>query len=909
MIAPHLVECLGWTLLHSLWQLTLLAALCGGVLALLRDRSPQARYVAAGVGLLAMLAAPLATLAWLNSQTPPRHAARAGDLSLTVLDAPSSLDGSSSSPFADIGSDAPEPNHSRISEPAFYPAFSVPGVAASDDFDRVVGSDEFWMLSLRTTIESLLPALVAIWLAGVCLGSCRSLGGWWLVERLRRRGVLPVGPPLSARLSELSGRLGLHRAVALLETSRISVPGVVGWLRPAILLPLGLASRIPPDQLEAILLHELAHIRRRDYLANGLQIVAETLLFHHPAVWWISRRIRLERECCADALAASACGNRIVYARALAALEEQRSGSPGWVVAASGSDLRQRIERLLGVRSRPAGYPGHWLIGLLASLLLVAAATWDPVRANDESPTLVDGPQTTQVSTNDEAPVPAAADLQNEPEPQETPLDNLWYAFQELLEYALAPPLPVMHEYVFQVQTADGRPIAGATATVTSLGIPGGASMGIPPEFAPPTVQSDAEGLVRVDLSAFYESPLVPALGGHLRRGVESLHLQVDHPDHPPLSTILWVADAPLPGARKIVLAPASTVEIRARSEGESALVQGLYPLLRGAGERWSETDGVLTIRRLDLTSTNAARWMRVVHVPPQGPAWFGDLIDLKQRVGDPVVIETTLKPGVRVAGRISDEVPRPIQNGRVVAAVYSGPDSHETVFWGTVAEIAPDGTFVLESLPAGDDAQLVAFCDGWVSQSPTLAELDAYVAAHEFPLDPRYRRADAQQFGMLHPQLHRLSAPVTEAVIPMERTASCRVTVVDQEGAPVANAQVAINPAPMQSFFRSNGSFPLGTGWDMPAAVRTRIATGAMPPAGVFTSRPSFEVTTDDDGVATISHLAGGISSFVDGWWFPLSVLHPDYHWANGYTTARGPAVTLKSGKSGELLVRLRRR
>ena len=115
--------------------------------------------------------------------------------------------------------------------------------------------------------------------------------------------------------------MGVRRAVALLESARVEVPMVVGWLRPAILVPVAALSGLTALELEAILAHELAHIRRHDYLVNLLQCVVEALMFYHPATWWISRVIRREREHCCDDMAVAACRDRLVYARALAAME------------------------------------------------------------------------------------------------------------------------------------------------------------------------------------------------------------------------------------------------------------------------------------------------------------------------------------------------------------------------------------------------------------------------------------------------------------------------------------------------------------------------------------------------------------------------------------------------------------
>lgn len=391
-----------------------------------------------------------------------------------------------------------------------------------------------------------------------------------------------------------------------------------------------------------------------------------------------------------------------------------------------------------------------------------------------------------------------------------------------------------------------------------------------------------------------------------MRRGIQTIHLRVEHTDHPPLTTDVWVADAPAPGVRKVVLAESQSIEVRARRERDETLLRGLYPRLRGADGNWSETNGVLTISRLDLTSEKASRWLRVVHVPDQGPVLFSDVIDLKQYSGDPISVEAVLRPGVQVRGRLSDEIPRPIRDGRVIAAVYSGPDSSDTVFWGDVAEIAPDGTFVVGPLPADEDAQLIAFCDGWVSQSPTVAEVNAYVETHGFKLRSPY--GPDQHFGMLYPRLHRLSEPASPAVIPMERTSGCEVTVVDEDGKPIPEATVAFSQN--QAFFRS-GTFELGAGWDSLAIARTHLATGDVPQDLAGITKRSFTATTNELGVAVVAHLSGGWTRMDEGRSIPISVWHPGYRERSGLLPFPydGISVTLKPGEAGRVTMQLLRR
>ncbi len=151
----------------------------------------------------------------------------------------------------------------------------------------------------------------------------------------------------------------------------MDVPTVIGWLKPTVLLPMSALAGLSPLQVEAILAHELAHVRRHDYFVNLLQTLLETLLFYHPAVWWVSGQVRVERENCCDDLAVSLCGDPVVYASALADLEELRGPASRLVMAASGGVLLNRVRRLLTGPAQHAGRGPAWLAGTSAALLVL----------------------------------------------------------------------------------------------------------------------------------------------------------------------------------------------------------------------------------------------------------------------------------------------------------------------------------------------------------------------------------------------------------------------------------------------------------------------------------------------------------------------------------------------------------
>lgn len=327
------IELLGLSLLHFLWQGALVALVWWLARAALARAGAASQAACGQIAMLAFAAAPLLTLWWLARSPEPA----AGALGALVADTLQS------------GTD-----------------WAQEGAAGA----------------------SLLHVVVALWLAGVCLLALRTALDW---RRTRRISALaqPAGSAWRRRMNDLARRLGLRRVPELRELGGLVSPYLFGWLRPVVVMPLGLMARLPQDQVEALLLHELAHARRLDYLANLLQVAVEILLFHHPLVHLVSRQLRADRERACDDLVIAAGASRLAYARALAALEVARhageagagfvSAQPGLAPAASGGLLLNRIERIAGVeesRSRrgpPALSP---LLGAaLAAVILLLSLT------------------------------------------------------------------------------------------------------------------------------------------------------------------------------------------------------------------------------------------------------------------------------------------------------------------------------------------------------------------------------------------------------------------------------------------------------------------------------------------------------------------------------------------------------
>jgi len=316
MSAPALVAAIGWTLVHFVWQGALLGCVVAVLLTLLRNARPETRYAIACLGLLLCLAWPAVDLALLLTEG---SAAGGGKVS------------SGSAVFAAAGPDAG---------------------------------------GLLPWLGQNLGWIVALWASCAgALGLRMAVGLLWIGRAARLESRDPVWQD---RLSRLAERCGLGREVRLRVVEDLTSPITAGWWRPVVLVPASLVAGMPPQLLEALLAHELGHVRRHDYLVNLLQNVIETLLFYHPAVWWLSRRIRAEREQIADDFAARHLGDPRRLALALSELEKLQFSRHHLAQAANGGDLMARIRRLL----RPDVQALNWKAAIpVLGLAVVCAAS------------------------------------------------------------------------------------------------------------------------------------------------------------------------------------------------------------------------------------------------------------------------------------------------------------------------------------------------------------------------------------------------------------------------------------------------------------------------------------------------------------------------------------------------------
>jgi hypothetical protein len=455
------------------------------------------------------------------------------------------------------------------------------------------------------------------------------------------------------------------------------------------------------------------------------------------------------------------------------------------------------------------------------------------------------------------------------------------------------------YELTFHVVSTDQKPVAGARIVPWAVGA-GPGSFGFRENLFAPIV-TDAEGTARVIFPTDRKDPQVERLLRAVKGGLRSIALRVDHPEHP-----MWSAYLNIGGDHRVTLSEAATVEIRAHRRNESGMLQRLVPVVSQSfysGSDWSEKDGVLTIRRVEMNSAKATRWLRVVHVPEKGPVWFSNLLDLRFKVKQ-VRLNLAMQPSVRLEGSLDPHVPRPVKGGRVVAQVIHGSDVWTNWTWGATAEIAPDGTFVLESLPPDEDLQLIALCDGWVSNSPTTDEVQAYAAKHG--LSQLQYTGPVSHF--VYPNLYRLEGSILRPIVSMNPTADCEVTVIDDAGRPLPDATVSFWPN--QIFFMS-GSNIVGTGFDAMKMLRSQIG-GRKDKPDVDWRRFSkdYAAKTNERGIALIHNLpvpgAGGRERATEAM---FSASHETYASTASLFPAPHANVSLVSGKTGHVTVRLHRK
>lgn len=318
------IENLGWTLLHSLWQISLISVVLWTVLRILRNSAAHFRYSILVLGLIFSFVLPILTFVYLSIEIKPT-----------------------------IKHESQITKNIQTEKP--FQATEIGLLENKQGEETSVIAPN--ITSSPSQKYNFLPILVSVWILGVILLSIRFVGGMWKVYQYKNKNVSPVSTDWQEKFDELSKFLQIKKTVRFLQSQTVEMPVVIGWLKPVVLFPTSVFLQISPKELETILIHELAHIKRNDYLVNIIQTLAEITLFYHPCIWWVSAKIRTEREFSVDEFVVEIFQReKLIYAKALANLEELRlssAQSTSFALAANGGNLMNRISKILQNHHKP----------------------------------------------------------------------------------------------------------------------------------------------------------------------------------------------------------------------------------------------------------------------------------------------------------------------------------------------------------------------------------------------------------------------------------------------------------------------------------------------------------------------------------------------------------------------------
>lgn len=675
------VERTGWILIHSLWQFLLVAALAALITCLMERRSARSRHGILVLAMASCVAAPLVT--WLTLSAD-------GLESRTVDDRLQDRQSSGILP-----SNSAHQTSGTTDRLSGHPAVVVRGENATENrsgasaSSRADSSHPFmqWTHSLESLVRPWLTWVVTTWFAGVTFCSLRPVAGWHMLKRLRHVGVSPVSDDVQTAVARVSLKLGVRRVVSVLQSSQVQAPVVIGYLRPVILLPLTLLTSIPPSQLEAILAHELAHIRRHDFVINLLQTLVETLFFYHPAVWWLSHRIRIEREHCCDDLVVVSLGNKLDYGRALLAVAEFSGNNSLFALGATDGSLLSRVRRVLRASVDQSAdrlnerRPVAIFMLSVTGFVLAMSISWH-LSAKDEASKDPSEANTTLDRRAIETGSPDAAVEPKFPTGPATPDEGS----------------PQSDTVVGTLVGLDGKPVAGIKLHAFEGGGPLDLELKTDErgEFRVPRKWRNTEhfltlvardGTDQIGWFDFY-------FHGHSNDGQK--------PDDGSFKFVLLPLNRTVRG-RVTNSAGDGLAEIRLQvdylqHETNFASAHWRYqslegqPLIRGA---ITDPDGRFELK----LPANTSGWLGIVN-----SEWVGRRINFVNDNND--LAATALKPAAKVAGRVIDSrTGKPMANVGI-AAQATEPDM-DTGGWGE-ARTDADGNYVIGGLPAREFAVLL---------------------------------------------------------------------------------------------------------------------------------------------------------------------------------------------------------
>ncbi|MBX7167541.1 MAG: hypothetical protein K1X74_14520 [Pirellulales bacterium] len=713
-------------------------------------------------------------------------------------------------------------------------------------------------------------ALAALWIIGICWQLCRLAQGVVRVSKLLA-GAMPVRSPSLMRLASAAARkAGLRRAPLLLESSRLAAPVSLGVLRPRVVLPALDRCRWSDEEWQLMLLHEMAHLRRRDPWIGFGQRLATAIHWWNPLVRALSRKISQVREQLCDDVVAAQIDEPRRYAALIVNLAERMLQSPSTVPGAVGiadgtpSELTVRIERLLDARREIVTQLSRRAALMALALTLGVALV-----------TMAVGVRVAQAVNREVEPAPADRTEQpTEPEASPPASDPAADAGQ------VNAGTPLLEKRI-RVVNAQGKPIAGAQVDTWAAHSVLGHSLwrGSDNQPKPELAVTDANG------QATLRYPALMFAAEKVRP--ERLTCSITHPDYAGTShTDVDVRDAGQPNAVQTITLERGAQLVVMPDAGDRVVDrQYLYlldsaPALDYRQPLKYDSDGRLLPPRVPAGTL----LLRLAYLPDDGPALFSPVQQIDLANDERREIRLTLEPCARVTGRLDDSVPRPVREGRINAATVHRVASNfwQAIDWRAVATIDGDGNFMLEGLPRGDLLQVIAVCDGYIARSGTMPERGV--------VEP-----DRASSGLLRPQAFPLAAEANAITVAMTPTATCRIQVQGPEGQPLAGAECIFSP---NVHWWDGGSQiycdnRVSSRDILRDASRRGIDAWINPRAAA-----AYRGLSDAAGVAEVRNLPAGEEA--------LMIVHSNFELPIGPGAYRAQRVNLTSGATTETSVRL---
>ncbi|MCC7475393.1 MAG: hypothetical protein IT425_08360, partial [Pirellulales bacterium] len=408
----------GWTMVHFLWLGTMVAAIALAGRIVLRSANPNVCYAFA-LGCLALIAAlPIGTATWLVARdgndneglAPLRFAAKPDPA--PPITSPNRRDAERSTPATPSSPHTTAPPTIELHVPegsppvvVMQPREVVPAAPNEPSFatanSEQPSPSQQRSGNLLAVLVGVIPYLPWVWIIGTPLTFALLATGLLGSRRLRKASRPIQNGPAAELLAHLTLSLRITREITLAACERVAAPVLIGILRPIILLPPAALTGWSPDELEMVLLHELAHVRRYDNLVNFVQRVIESLLFFHPAVWSLSAWVRREREACCDAAVIHRTHKPHAYAELLLNLAATHQPLAGLAIPFSRHPLHTRIRHILQLEEDPMLISGKSFTAIAATLLIIIASAvfyWPPARATEPQPTATPPSKSTPVN-------------------------------------------------------------------------------------------------------------------------------------------------------------------------------------------------------------------------------------------------------------------------------------------------------------------------------------------------------------------------------------------------------------------------------------------------------------------------------------------------------------------------------